>query len=415
MNKLPEMLLGEDLKDALAVFPEYSEEIQGAPASTRLLRLSDIYGLYVPSTMATEIYSRIYLSTVLSFGKKGTIDAVKQYNENYRAVHNATSAHGIIGGSSSFTILGPSGIGKSSAVERAVSLIDRNEVMERESPYAKIIPCLMVQCPFDCSAKGLLLEILRKVDERLGSEYFKSVVKVRSTVDILIGTVSQIALNHIGLLIVDEIQNVVRSKNGGSLVGILTQLINSSGISICMVGIPESADFFESEMYLARRALGLRYDTMSYTDFQNFCEVLFRYQYVKNQTEQTEALTAWLYEHSAGIVSVAVGLFHDAQEMAILSGKESLGLETLEEAYRNRMGLLHKHISDSNALHGKVKALSRNNSRNTTHASAIHTAGQSDAQSASQSITALAEKGKKEGMDMVGLLKKYYTVEVVAV
>ena len=30
----------------------------------------------------------------------------------------------------------------------------------------------------------------------------------------LIGSVSQVTLNHIGLLIVDEIQNVVNSKNG---------------------------------------------------------------------------------------------------------------------------------------------------------------------------------------------------------
>jgi len=49
----------------------------------------------------------------------------------------------------------------------------------------------------------------------------------RATTDMLIGSVSQVALNHIGLLIVDEIQNVVNSKNGKSLVGALTQLINN--------------------------------------------------------------------------------------------------------------------------------------------------------------------------------------------
>ena len=32
----------------------------------------------------------------------------------------------------------------------------------------------------------------------------------------LIGSVSTVALNHIGLLVVDEIQNVVNSKNGSS-------------------------------------------------------------------------------------------------------------------------------------------------------------------------------------------------------
>ncbi len=37
----------------------------------------------------------------------------------------------------------------------------------------------------------------------------------------------------------------------------------------------------------------------------------------------------WLYEHSAGVTSVVVALIHDAQEIAILNGKESLDLETL--------------------------------------------------------------------------------------
>lgn len=81
---------------------------------------------------------------------------------------------------------------------------------------------------------------------------------------------------------VDEIQNVANSKNGRSLVGMLTQLINNSGISICMVGTSESAVFFEQAMQLARRSLGLRYDAMEYNDsFRRFCEVLFSYQYVK--------------------------------------------------------------------------------------------------------------------------------------
>lgn len=52
--------------------------------------------------------------------------------------------------------------------------------------------------------------------------------------DTLIGTVSQVALNHIGLLIIDEIQNVV-NKNGKAIIGTLTQLINNSGLSIVKI------------------------------------------------------------------------------------------------------------------------------------------------------------------------------------
>ena len=201
----------------------------------------------------------------------------------------------------------------------------------------------MVQTPFDSSVKGLILEILRKVDEMLESDYYTNAVKSRNaTTDMLIGAVSTIALNHIGLLIVDEIQNVVNSKNGKSLVGMLIQLINNSGISICMVGTPESKVFFEQAMQLARRSLGLEYGAMAYNEeFKGICKVLYSYQYVQQLAEITDAVIEWLYEHSAGVISVVVSLIHDAQEIAILNGKEVLNLETLNEAYQKRLSLLH--------------------------------------------------------------------------
>ena len=127
----------------------------------------------------------------------------------------------------------------------------------------RIIPCVQVQTPADCSVKGLLFEILRKVDEILGTRYHFNATRVNATADMLIGSVSTVALNHIGLLVVDEIQNVVNSKNGPTVVGMLTQLINNAGISICMVGTPKSALFFGQEMMLARRSLGLSYKPLS--------------------------------------------------------------------------------------------------------------------------------------------------------
>ena len=105
-------------------------------------------------------------------------------------------------------------------------MITGNKVIISEKPFCKVIPCVTVQCPFDSSVKGLLLEILRKVDESIGTRYYESALRARSTTDMLIGSVSQVCLNHVGMLIVDEIQNVVNSRNGRSLVGMLTQILN---------------------------------------------------------------------------------------------------------------------------------------------------------------------------------------------
>lgn len=312
-----------------------------------------------------------------------------------------------MGGSDSFTIIGTSGIGKSSAISRAITLITENRVIEAENPYTQVVPCIIVQCPFDSSVKGMLLEILRKVDEVLDTKYYQNALRARATTDMLIGSVSQVALNHIGLLVVDEIQNVANSKNGKSLIGALTQLINNSGISICMVGTPESAVFFESAMQLARRSVGLQYTTMGYDAyFQAFCKTMFQYQYVQQRTEITDGIMEWLYEHSAGVTSVVVALIHDAQEIAILNGKETLNLESLNAAYQQRLSLLHGYIQPSIPQGKQTNRIKKK-------APAMPTANVPT--DSSVSIAELVAAAKSDGMDIVQLLKNHFPVVEVAV
>lgn len=408
IRELPEMKSGEELVKALSVFPDYNDSIRQESQTVRLMRLSDLYRLYIPSPMSTEVYAKLYLALLRSLQKKGTQAAIRQKYQNYNRIQNQ-EYRGILGGSDSFTIIGTSGIGKSSAISRAIELITENRVIEIEEPYVKVIPCVIVQCPFDSSVKGLLLEILRKVDEELGSSYYKNAVRARATTDMLIGSVSQVALNHIGMLIVDEIQNVVNSKNGKSLIGSLTQLINNSGISICMVGTPECNPFFEQAIQLARRSVGLQYQSMAYDAyFESFCKILFEHQYVKNRTEISSAIIEWLYEHSSGILSVVVSLIHDAQEIAILNRKEILDMEMLNQAYNQRLAFLHSYIQPAIS---QKKQTSRPKKKNPV--SKIDSVQEKDNECVS--ISDLAVRAKAENLDMVAILREVYTVEEVMI
>lgn len=406
LKLLPEMKAGDALISELTVLPLYDENIRYKNDAIRLIALSDLYRIYIPSPMTTEIYSKLYLALLRSLQKKMTKKAVMQLNQNHKAIQQQEYT-GIMGGSDSFTIIGNSGIGKSSAISRSINLLTAGGIIVTEKPYTKIIPCLVVQCPFDSSVKGLLLEILRKVDEVLGSDYYKNALKIRVTTDMLIGSVSQVAINHIGLLVVDEIQNVVNSKNGKSLVGMLTQLINNSGISICMVGTPESSIFFEQAMQLARRSLGLQYTSLPYDHyFYDFCRTLFVYQYTANKTDISDAIIEWLYEHSGGIVSVVVSLIHDAQEIAILNGKEILNIEALDEAYKKRLSMLHSYIAPT-IKHGKQTATKK---KAKPELPILQIDIPDDF-----SIAELAATAKSDKSDIITLLKAHITIEEVRV
>ena len=403
LNQLSPMKTGTELLSEMTVLPAYDPNIRAQPSTVRLMALSDLYNIYIPSSMSVEIYSKLYLALLRSLQKKEGIAAQIQRNENHKRIIQRES-NSILGGADSFTIVGMSGIGKSTAINRAIELITEKGILENS--HTKIIPCVVAQCPHDSSVKGLLLEILRKVDLFLDSDYYQKALKNRVTTDQIIGNVSQIALNHIGLLVVDEIQNVVNNRNGKTLVAMLTQLINSSGISICMVGTPECAIFFEQAMQLARRALGLYYSSVEYDQFFcDFCATLFQYQYVKNQTELSDSIVRWLYDHSGGIISIVVSLIHDAQELAILNGTETLNLDTLNEAYTKRLTMLHRYISlPSKPIPRKKKS-----------EPPVPTVEVEEKTVLNEKISDIVSMAKEQNSDIVSLLQKKFIVEAITI
>lgn len=404
---LPKMLSGDELMAALTVLPPYDSAIQNAESVTRLLELSKLYQIYIPSDMSMEIYSKVYLSILRSIQKKQTKAAVRQGYENNIQMKSGIS-RGIIGGSDSYTIIGTSGIGKSSAIFRVIEVMEADKLIKDNE--ASILPALVVQCPHDCSVKGLLLEILRLIDEHIGTKHLEQAKKARATTDMLIGAVSQTLLNHVGLLVVDEIQNVVNSRHGRDLVATLTQLINNSGISICMVGTPESEKFFEQEMQLARRALGLKYVARECDDyFRMFCEIVFSYQFTAIRTDFSEALCRWFYEHSGGILSMVIAIYYDAQEVAILSGVEEITIELLDDVYTKRFQMMNPYIEAKKVEHSKPRKTDASPVINEDKSGAIASAIETH----NFNLEELLMEAKKEKADPVEQIKAY--VEVVEV
>ena len=70
VKKLPPMLSGSGLEQALTILPEYDPEITNENAATRLIALSDMYKVFIPTQMSKEIYAKMYLSLLRSLQKK---------------------------------------------------------------------------------------------------------------------------------------------------------------------------------------------------------------------------------------------------------------------------------------------------------------------------------------------------------
>ncbi len=70
MNQFPRMLVGEELQKALTFLPEYNENIRNTGADIRIQKLSEIYQIFIPTSMSVEIYSKLYLAMVRNLNKE---------------------------------------------------------------------------------------------------------------------------------------------------------------------------------------------------------------------------------------------------------------------------------------------------------------------------------------------------------
>lgn len=129
LNQLSPMKNGKELLEELAILPPYNPKIREQASTVRLMALSDLYSLYIPSSMSVEIYSKLYLALLRSLHKKEGISAQVQRNENHKRILQRES-NNVLGGSDSFTIIGTSGIGKSTAINRAIELITEKGILE---------------------------------------------------------------------------------------------------------------------------------------------------------------------------------------------------------------------------------------------------------------------------------------------
>lgn len=399
---LPPMLYGEELRKKLTNLPPYDPSIIEENEGTRLLQLMDIYKVFLPNDMAIEIYHKLYMMTSMSLAQKNTVSSVKQLNANHQWIHGG-EFHGVISGATSASIIGNSGIGKTTCIQYAVQLV--GDIIETKEPYRKVIPVVIVNTPFDCNYKGLLCQIVASIDEALGTNYSERTQKAKTNAQTILSLVSQLCHLYIGTLIIDEIQYLLEHKSGKQLYRMILQLINVSGINVLLVGTNECLDFFQQAPQMARRSLGLTYGPLDFdTEFRNLCNTLWSYQYVKNKVPLSEGLVSWLYEHTNGNSASLVSLIHDAQEIAILSGRETLGIETLTRAYNERMKMMHDYIRV-----GQTKLARPNLQKTEIDTPTVAEEPKTDSLPAC-SIAEMVATAKDKGIDVVSIMREHFIV-----
>ncbi|PTO98039.1 ATP-binding protein [Vibrio splendidus] len=255
------------------------------------------------------------------------------------------------------TLIGESGVGKTSMVEQVLSYFPN--VIEHESYRGQVLGLrkqvvwLKVDCPSNSSVRDLCEEILSTLDLTLDREK----TKPAGTIGALIRQLEQcMKSSFIGMLVIDEMQNLHFKRTGGenNLLRFLHRLMNKLGVPLFFVANPPFDKSLVKELKAARRAESGYHHTMSVLkrdsiSWNVFVEQLWQYQWTNIYTELTKELNDTLHSLSVGNVDMASRTYREAQRLVIGSSDERITPAALKTGNAAACGL-SRQTSEVNIL-----------------------------------------------------------------
>ena len=325
---------------------EFFDEIEWYPVlgelrtlTQRKTALSLLPTTFVPLSYMFSIYDSMFRMMESSYHTMTSRESAIRINALF-AGKTSTGSYGTQ--AQSGALLGTPGIGKTTTARRCLSLLPQvinHKKYLGEPFYTKQVLWLYVECPSDASQKTMAYNIVRALDLAVGGNHLDYLMRVRSTASSAAATYIKILCMtyHVGLLVIDEIQNVVgtaqKSKQIKPLIRFLTELTNDTCTAVYFVGTTMADNVFSSEEYLRRRTRGPRLLPFKPdAGYRQFLQSLWPYQVTEQSAELTDNLANQLYAYSGGVPAYITSLFMEAQAQALLHHKRKIDKQLVTQA-----------------------------------------------------------------------------------
>ena len=340
IQALPLILSDEEFLKSATIMPDFSPEERMFEPHLRFHCVERLSRYFDPIDKTLEL-QRI-ISVLLRQGYIARNILQPQYarraNQIYQAIQNKggktienyvdvpTSASG-------FTLIGPSGMGKTTNLTNILSLYPQVIAHPEHNVYQLV--WIKVDCPHAGSLKGLCIDVFKEMDRLLGTNYFKKFGSTRNSEDYMLAQVAQLAhTHHLGMLVIDEMQNLVNARRSkDDLLNFLVKMDNIIGVPVIRVGTNEAYPILQGNFRNARRGTGeggVLWDRMKQEDedewgeWQFFVEGMWQYQWTAGYTELTDEIFEALYFETQGIIDLVVKLFKMVQWRAIAEGGDEI-------------------------------------------------------------------------------------------
>ncbi|PWI22290.1 transcriptional antiterminator [Kurthia zopfii] len=368
IEALPPIFDEDDVLERFMVTPRITTQDKQSATNIRYHVLKRIKNFIQPLPIHFEVERR--LSTLIRRGYLARNPLDKTFLERIRVLHqlreDEEDAHRYIderlnyirSTADSLSIIGISGIGKTTAIERLLLMypqVIKHEQYEGEPFNRTQIVWLKIDCPYDGSLSTLCKSFFKAIDDLLGTRYLEKFGYLnRVTSTMLLHMTSLASMYGVGVLVIDEIQHLLHAKNDQEeMLNFFVTLSNTVGVPTVLIGTSKAQQLFKGNFRQARRAASdgsIIWDRMDENseEWDFFLETLWELQCLKTYSELTDDVKKTFYDECQGITSVAVNLFILAQERALYdeaNEDEKLTPRVLKKTAKNDMKIIQPMLN----------------------------------------------------------------------
>lgn len=370
IEALPPIFTEDDVIEKFTVLPIISDTDREKATNLRFHIIKRAKNFIQPLPIHIILERR--LSSLIRRGYLARNPINKEFLERLRQLHSLDDEvftnnqirdefNNIRSTAESLSIIGISGIGKTTAIERLLlmypQVIKHFEYNGDNFSRTQIV-WLKIDCPYDGNLSTLCKSFFKAIDDILGTRYFEKFgYSTRVTSTMLINMTRLAWMYGIGVLVIDEIQHLLNTKNDmEEMLNFFVTLSNTVGIPTVLIGTSKAQKIFSGNFRQARRAASegsIMWDRMQKdsVEWQFFLESIWEFQGLKKIIPLTEDIKSVFYDECQGITAVAVNLFLLAQERALQEGKEEITIGLLRDTARD----------DLHMIQPMIKALRNNN------------------------------------------------------